>query len=424
MHLKEGEYLVSDILMLAEENIKIPISNKENIVLATKSPYLFKNMDNLEIIPLENETEGPAEKTYEVLDDINEVIRFVVGNRRGWVYEAGYLIEGRGLAQHISDALSAMDVLAPLLGKCHFDEIILYPSTKNIIECMLLTEIAKHCRIQLKIKYTNIYTFLVTKNTGIIYRLKCIRYIVNDLFQYSKIIKRARKNRNSEVGNNEIGLIIVADSKKYINWLKPLAEGMSKKFNRCRVISLCAPMAADYFRQSGIPTDNMENWLVRDTVKKKAKEYRGYVKKIWKSVKKTLKFNVKGYDISKSMFYFISLHLLVDIPRNLKIDSICEDYFKNNNFEALSSFGDSDCTESRAEYFNTREHGTKLFRVEGLKLFAFYRYEPYANIIGIRFMCRGAARYEELVKQGWTGNAYFVGDALYQDKFMKNQSKQ
>lgn len=414
---------MNSILILTENPTKLERGERDSILVATKSPYLFREQisENIQIIPLENEKVMPYQETYDILDEINGYIKRIVGQSRSWVYEAGYLIEGNRLAQKCSDALSAMEVLVNIFTKYTIGKVYLYPSVENLIECMLVRKIAQKNKFKVVVRYSGIRNFLITKNTGIVYSLKRIRYIMNAICRYIGLLQKAGKKQEREEKEYQIGLMISFYSLKHINWLLPLASGIREKFVSYKVICLRGQKTAKHFKDDGYASDSMEDWLTGETIKEKKREYIGLLFKIYKSVKNHLKIVYEEYDITSVILYFISLHLLVDVPGNLEIDAICQDYFSKNKFCAVSTYGDSCFAETRAEYFNTRKDQTKLFRIEGLKLFHLPRYEAYADIIDIRFMSPGAVRYQELMKQGWKGHAYFISDALYWSKFLDMQ---
>ena len=413
------------ILFLTEKPSNIKNETTESVVVATKSVYLFTNFisEKFQVISLENEKVMPYNEVYNILKEINGCIKKTVGDERAWVYEAGYLIEGTRLAQYISDVLSGMEVVTQIFEKYSIERVVLCPSGANLIECMLVKKVALEKNIKVEMKYEGVVNFLVTANSGVVYGIKCIRYVINAFVRYVTLMQKAKK-KNHQNQEYQIGLIIIGNSKKYIEWLKPLACGIKENFKSYKVMCLNGSRTAEYFNDIGYSCDCMEEWVNKETLKKRKKEYIRLLYKLHKAIRKEFICNYNGYDITEILIYYVSVYLLTDVPRNLEIDSICHDYFSKNKFSAVSTYGDSCCVETRAEHFNTRENKTKLFRIEGLKLFHLPRYEEYADIIDIRFMSPGAARYEELIEQGWKGHAYFINDVLYTSKLQNRKSEE
>ncbi|MBQ6886196.1 MAG: CDP-glycerol glycerophosphotransferase family protein [Lachnospiraceae bacterium] len=413
---------MSTILILSEKPILLNKVKGDIILLATKSSYLFSNIsdERVKILSLEHETITPSEKTWKLLDEINNLIKKIIGRERSWVYEAGYHIEGSGLAQNCSDILSGVEIIEQFFEQYDINKVILYPTAENLIECMLLEEELSHRKnIKLQRHYEGIKNYLFNHNYGIVYLLKCVYAYLNIKKRFWKLWKKAKRDVDKKQENYQLGMLHASNSKKSISWKSSILYGLKEELKTYKLLCLNAREAEEYFKKNGIATDNMEEWLTKETVYKKTREYGKFVKKLLRAKKKDFKSCYINMNITQTVRYFIIMHFLWNVPRNIEIDSICYDYFKKNYYAVINSHGDSNFIETRATYMNTRNADTRLFRQEGLMIFNVPRYESYCNMISIRFFCNDSKRYEELMRQGWKGNAYFIGDIQYIPKFME-----
>lgn len=408
------------ILIVTEELINLKKMYGNNLILATKSPYFFKTLENdvTNMVSLEEEEMMPSKSTWMLLDQINDIINPIVGDSRAWLYESGYHIEGSGLPQRLSEVLSATRILANILDKEVIDEIILYPCIENMLECMLIRSFAKELNIGLKIKWRNVKNYFLCNNYGIVTRIKYSIYYIQNQLRVKKNCKLVNNVKCRKEQQYQIGIIHASNTKKSINWKSTFIYGMDKEFETCKMLCLNCKDAAVHFRENGIDVDEMEEWLTKETLITNNNEYKENFKKIKNSINKLLQVECNGYNITEVVKYFIFQYLVIDVPRNIYIDTVCKDYFKKNKYQVLSSQGDSNFIETRAMYYNSRDFKTRIFRREGLMIFNVPRYEKLNNIIDIRFFCRGAKRYDDLLKEGWKGAAFWAGDTLYIPKFI------
>lgn len=416
--------IMKTILIVSEKPLDLGRKKSENILLATKSVFLFQEISNdITLISLENEKPIPSEETWSLLDEINDLLKKSVESERTWVYESGYHIEGGGLSQNCANVLSAMEIIAALFESKIIDEIILYPVVENLVECMLIEEIAHEKKIKLRRYSKGLRNYLVTKNFGVNPWLKCIYYWLGMKRDDFLLLKKLKNKTVTEKHDYQLGIIQASDAKKSISWTSTWIYGVKEEFDSYRLLCLNAKQAAEHFRGKGIDADIMEEWLTKGTLQKRRREYEMNLKKILVMLRKEFKFIYQNMDISKTIKYFIALHLFLDVPKAVKTDCICMDYFQYNSYQILSSHEDSNFVATKAMYFNTRKAQTKMFNREGLVLFNVQRYEPYANMIEVRFFCEGSQRYKELCRQGWKGRAYFIGDTQYIPQFAQKYTK-
>lgn len=407
------------ILYVTEEKVNINSENDQLILIATKQPYLFDYLKkDIEIISLELENELPYEETWSLLDKLNKIIKESVDSSRSWVYEASYHIEGNGIGQSFADVLSSVQVISDILTAYYVDEINIYPSEDNIIECQVFWKLAKIKGITVKENYKNIKAILLYNNHSIINSfLKKVSYLWISGKKYSSYIHSIKMSLNHESNSYELGIINASDTQKTISWKEKYIYSMAKAFPKMKLMCLNSPFVAGYFSDNKINTDIMEKWLEKSNIKKRKKEYIFFLRKIIPKISSELKYCYKDYDITEILKQYIYIHILLTIPNNLYIDAVCEGYFKYNKFSVMLCHGNSNFIETRAMYYNTRCQDTLLYRKEDLSVFTTKMYEPYQDIINIRFFCQKEGRYNELKNQGWNGNAFFIQDTKYIPKF-------
>lgn len=413
------------ILIISDKQLAADSIAGDKILLATKVPYLFEHLSDLRVnvIPLENEKPMPSAETWALLDKINNILREVVGTERSWIYEAGYQIEGKVLAQDCSDILSIMEIIEQIFDQPVLDEIILYPTADNMIECMLTEEIARKKKIKLSKHYGSMRNFLFRQNFGIIAYLKYIRNFLRARIKFALLQKKARKNTDKKKKEYQLGIFHASNAPKDISYVDTWVYGLKAEFETYRMACWNAGQAAAHFRSKGIAVDNMEDWLTRETLQSREIEYRRLIKKCLKALCSEFEFSYHDLDISKTVRHFIFNHLIGAVAYCLELDSICNDYFKKNSFKTIGGIGNTNSMQPRAIYYATRDAQTVLYKKDDLGVFDVPKYEPYPDMISVRFFCKASAEYNGLIEHEWKGKAYFIGDTRYIPKWVERCKK-
>lgn len=414
-------------MVICDKRIATDSIAGDKILLATKAPYLFEGVSDprVDVIPLENEKPTPAVETWRLLEQVNNILRKVIGTERSWAYEVSYSIEW-GTAQSCLRILSIIEIIERILTQYSPDKIILYPIVDNMIECMLAEEIAQKKKIKLKKHYTGIRNYHVTNNLGIAAYLKYVECFIREMIKFATLKKRAESNTDKQCKDYQLGIFHWNNTKKEIDRASTWVYGMKAEFKTYRMAVLNAGQAAAHFRSEGIDVDNMEDWMTKETLQSRKEEYGKLIKKCLQAIRNEFEFFFNDLNITKTVRHFIYIHLLCDVPTFLEIDSICHDYFKKNRFKVINCYEESNSIGTRAIFYATRDVQTVMYYKGNLRVDDFPRYEPYPDMIGIRFFCKDSAKYDSLIKQGWNGQAHFIGDIWWIPKFAeryKNRDK-
>lgn len=412
---RTGKNSMGTILIISDEQLVTDSIAGDKILLATKVPYLFEDLSDprVDVIALENEKPMPAVETWALLDKINNILKKVIGAERSWVYEAGYCFDGASLTQDCLGILGIMEIIEQIFANTVLDKIILYPTADNMIECMLTEEIARNNGIKLTKHYGNICNFLYRQNFGFIAYLKYIRFLLRTRIKFAVLQKKAQKNTDKEEKEYQLGMFHASNSQKSISQDSVWVYVLQAEFETYRMTCCNASQAAAHFRNKGIAVDNMEDWLTKETLQRREREYRRLLKPCLQAICSEFEFFYHDLNISKTVRHFIFVHFFAHVPMFLELDSICYDYFKKNRFKVINSYGDSSSMLTRAIYYATRDTKTVLYIKKNLDIFDELTYEPYPDMIGVRFFYKDSTEYNRLIEQGWKGQAYFIGDTGY-----------
>ena len=145
---------------------------------------------------------------------------------------------------------------------------------------------------------------------------------------------------------------------------------------------------------------------------------------ISKEIKHEGKFIFNKVDISNIVIHFYLKSLMEEKFSNLVYEEIISNFMEKNEVFLLTGDGDTNFISNQLFYYSSKKKGMKIKFYKdntGIEIINLEGriYEPYANIMNIRFFTKGSNYLKSLLRDGWTGEVFYLPDLVYLDNYKK-----
>lgn len=367
-----------------------------------------------------------SDETWKIINSINAEIESISLYRSAYLYQLSSLIEG-GVAQIIADFLFSIDIFQDIIrenkiSKIYCDDICDY-SEILALQCIAHEEKIDFTLLSTMKKISHIkYNFFSGGRNGLYVFLVCVKNIVRDTVQIASI-----SNANSKdvsISNYDVAFIFQSNANKHINWLIDSLDAIPKDLSYC-IFCYHADEARKQFHDLGINAKSVEAYWDWKAFGRNLLSYVLDTYKIKKRLRTISKFKFYELNITREIYDIINWFYANDVFNNILYEKVIREFIKKNKARFITGDGDSNFITNRIFYMELKANndstlffkdssGIEIINAERQKI-----YEPWGDMISIRFFSPQSLYLRELKRGGWKGKVYYTDDSVYWEKFKK-----
>lgn len=367
-----------------------------------------------------------SDETWKIVNRINTEIESISLYNSAYLYQLSSLIEG-GVAQNIADFLFSIDIFQDIIrenkiSKIYCDDIC------NYSEILALQCIAREAKIDFTLlstvkKLSHIkYNFLSGGRNRFYVFLVCVKNIVRDTVKIASICKANSKDAN--VSKYDVAFIFQSNANKHINWLIDSLDAVPKDLSYC-VFCYHADEARKQFHDLGINAKSVEAYWDWKVFGPNLFSYVIDTYKIRKRLRSISKFEFRELNTTREIYDIVNWFYANDVFINILYEKVVRKFVKKNKVRFITGDGDSNFITNRIFYMELKANndltlffkdssGIEIINAERQKI-----YEPWGDMISIRFFSPQSLYLRELKRGGWKGKVYYTDDSVYREKFKK-----
>ena len=399
----EGEYLIGTIDM----DFYILCSNAKECVVFLESEDTMLNYNR---------------DTWDIIDKINDIIKSCKLEQE-YLYKISYHIEG-GLPLHIAETLSNIKLLNKIIEKNCIKKINMIDSAKN----WKMNEAAFLAAYYNEMEYviSDVHGF---KTKDCLYTLERTGYKIGNKEcsfstekqsdRISRLLEQDDHKKDTLNEQYDIGFLYAAvDNGKHYVWLMGDLPLFKDDF-KIGIIVFYDSGDVSKFRSQGFHVDCIEEYFDKTDFMKKYRIYLRDCKTIITALNNNFHVAYAGIDMTEFLRRKVINCLEREVFDHLYMDSCMEKYFAYKKYRLIETWGTSNFWQTQLAYANTKNAGTKFWRIETNEILYGKFYEPDADIISIRFFANHKIR-DKVELKDFSGNCYYCYDYVYGEQFYKN----
>lgn len=382
---------------------------------------------NVKFVPYDSDQSFFCEDTWHIIKTLNKEIEGLELCGPAYLYQESCLIEG-GFAQNIADVLYSIDI---------FKKIIIDKDI-SIIYCDRNCELPDVWALQsiaasMKIKFcylsggadrkTGLKRWIYHADLRGVREAVALKANINSLINIIKISRENRENIKNEEKQYDIGIILVSNANKHINWLLNSLKNYDTKLCYC-IFCMKADKARKELQKYGKEAKSVEAYYKTKFLLQSIPIYLKDVHLITRTIRKSEKRFFQDIDIKKVVNKLYLKKLREEKLSNVIYERIIMSFLQKNRVYLLTGDGDTNFISNQIFYniiqklkmntlFYKDNTGLEIINVEG-KIF-----EPYSYITDFRFFTRGSKYLEALLAGGWKGKFFYLSDLTYADAYNK-----